>query len=155
MSCLPACRREIGQPFANATTPVSLEIADFDRSIRGSCEREVSRMGFDQATDVRLNLPKDCCVGTNRVTDVWVSTTDQPEEDYTREYFSPRWTCVVGNCDVDWLRHPEYTPEAVFGEMIEIGFHSSADPINALRQFAKIDSCDWAERMLARLRCES
>ncbi len=47
-----------------------------------------------------------------------------------REYFSPRWTCVVGNCDVDWLRHPEYTPEAVFGEMIEIGFHSSADLIN-------------------------
>ena len=92
---------------------------------------------------------------TNRVTDVWVSTTDQPEKDFTREYFSPRWTCVVGNCDVDWLRHPEYTPEAVFGEMIEIGFHSSADLINALRQFAKIDSCDWAERMLARLRCES
>jgi hypothetical protein len=88
---------------------------------------------------------------TNRVTDVWVSTTDQPGEESAREYFSPRWTCVVGNCDVDWLRHPEFTPEAVFGELIGIGFHSSADLINALRQFAKIDSCHWALPMLGRL----
>lgn len=88
---------------------------------------------------------------TNRVTDVWVSTTDQPVEFFTREYFSQRWTCVVGNCDADWLRHPEFTPEAVFGELITIGFHSSADPINALRQFAKIDTCKWATPMLGRL----
>jgi hypothetical protein len=84
-----------------------------------------------------------------------VSTTDQPEELFTREYFSPRWTCVVGNCDAGWLRHPEFTPEAVFGELIEIGFHSPSDLTNALRQFAKIDACRWALPMLARLGCAS
>ena len=88
---------------------------------------------------------------TNRVADVWVSTTDLPKEEFTREYVSPRWTCVVGNCDHEWLDHADYTPEAVFGEMIEIGFHSSADLINALRQFDKIDTCRWALPMLGRL----
>jgi hypothetical protein len=87
------------------------------------------------------------------VTDVWVSTTDQPTAEFTREYFSPRWTCVVGNCDAEWLSHPEFTPEAVFGELIEIGFHSSADLINALRQFAKINTCKWALPMLGCLGC--
>lgn len=88
---------------------------------------------------------------TQRVTDVWVSTTDQPKEIYTEEYYSQRWNCVVGNCDVAWLRHPEYTPEAVFGTFIAAGFHSPADLVNALYQFAKIDICGWALPMLGRL----
>ena len=76
-----------------------------------------------------------------------MSTTDQPKAEFTREYFSRRWTCVVAA----WLRDPDYTPEAVFGELIGIGFHASADLINALRQFAKINSCHWALPMLGRL----
>jgi hypothetical protein len=80
-----------------------------------------------------------------------VSTTHQPVELFTREYFSPRWGFVVGNGDVAWLRHPAFTPKAVFGQLIKLGFHSSAELINALRQFAKIDSCDWALAMLGRL----
>jgi hypothetical protein len=88
----------------------------------------------------------------NRVRDVWVSTTDQADEDYTAEYFSPRWCSVVGNCDVDWLKVPEYTPEAVFGELVEMGFHAKAELVNALRQFGKIDACrPWAAAMLGRL----
>lgn len=83
--------------------------------------------------------------------DVWVSTTDQAEEAYTAEYFSLRWCFVVGNCDVEWLRDPLYTPEAVFGPMAAIGFASPAEAINAIRQFAKIDACGWALAMLARL----
>jgi hypothetical protein len=90
---------------------------------------------------------------TNRVTDVWVSSTDQPTAEFTREYFSPRWGFVVGNCDVAWLRHPAFTPEAVFGQLIKLGFHSSAELINALRQFAKINTCKWALPMLVRLGC--
>jgi len=88
---------------------------------------------------------------TNRVIDVWVSTTDQPVELFTREYYSPRWGFVVGNCDVDWLHHPEFMPEAVFGQLIKIGFHSSAELVNALRQFDKVDTCKWAAAMLGRL----
>ncbi len=88
---------------------------------------------------------------TRRVTDVWVSTTDQPREYYTEEYFSQRWDCVVGNCDRGWLSYPEYTPEAVFGAFIETGFHTPADLVNALHQFAKIDTCGWALPMLGRL----
>jgi hypothetical protein len=88
---------------------------------------------------------------SRRVCDVWVSTTDQPEEAYTAEYFSLRWTFVVGNCDVEWLQDPLYTPEAVFGQMVAIGFASSAEAIHAIRQFAKIDACAWARSMLPRI----
>ena len=88
---------------------------------------------------------------SGRVADVWVSTTDQSLEAFTEEYFSARWNNVVGNCDVAWLEDPAYTPEAVFGEMIETGFHDRTNLVGALRQFAKIDSCDWAQRMLGRL----
>ena len=88
---------------------------------------------------------------TDRVIDVWVSSAELTQEELTREYFSPRWSSVVGNCDCEWLEELDYTPEAVFGELIEIGFHSSSALSNALRQFAKIDVCVWALPMLSRL----
>lgn len=86
-----------------------------------------------------------------KICDVWVSTTNQAREAYTAEYFSLRWTFVVGNCNVDWLHNPLCTPEAAFGQMAAIGFASSAEAINAIRQFAKIDACSWARTMLPRL----
>lgn len=86
------------------------------------------------------------------VRDVFVSTTDQPEEKYTAEYFSHRWQCVVGNCNVEWLNDPLYTPEAVFGSFVARGFASAAEAINAVEQFAKIDACNWARAMLPRIR---
>ena len=116
---------------------------------RASARRQGATVGTIRAASARIfwsGHPE-----SNRVTDVWVSTTDQPYEAYTQEYFSLRWHCVVGNCDADWLCDPDYTPEAVFGEMAQTGFHCSADLINALRPFAKIDSCDWPPRMLGRL----
>ena len=92
---------------------------------------------------------------TQRIRDVYVSSTEVPREQYTRDYYSPRWTCVVGNCDADWLTHPEYTPEAVFGEMIMIGFETREELINALGQLSTIDTCVWARLMSARIARES
>lgn len=83
--------------------------------------------------------------------DVYVSTSALPQTLVDDEYFSQRWWCVVGDCDVGWLVDPQYTPEAVFGELLESGFASRAEMLNALRQFAWIDTCSWARLMLARL----
>ena len=88
---------------------------------------------------------------TGRVTDVRVSSSDQAAGQVAREYLSPHWSCAVGDCDAGWLAHPAFTPEAVFGEMIETGFHTPADLAEALRQFARIDTCSWALPMLVRL----
>ena len=126
-------------------------------SSRKSCYRRRDRgsgagdrsVGFIRVGSARIFWSAD--PASRKVRDVWVSTTDQPYEAYSAEYFSLRWTFVVGNCNVDWLRNPLCTPEAVFGQMAAIGFASPAEAINAIRQFAKIDACGWARAMLPRL----
>jgi hypothetical protein len=121
---------------------------------RKSSRRRRSAGAVDRSDNIRVRSARifwSDDPASRRVCDVWVSTTDQPEEAFTAEYFSSRWTFVVGNCDVEWLRDPLYTPEAVFGQMVATGFASPAEAINAIGQFAKIDACGWARAMLPRI----
>lgn len=60
--------------------------------------------------------------------------------------------CDAGNSCADWCDGTDLrsTPAGVFGGMLlDGGFASPDEMVKALRQFAKIEQCEWAREVLA------
>lgn len=55
-----------------------------------------------------------------------------------------------GRGEFGWMNgDPRMTPDGVFAGMLVDGFASPKHVIRALREFAKVQECDWARRFLA------
>ena len=47
-----------------------------------------------------------------------------------------------------WMKgEPRYTPEGVFVVLLERGFHDLDSLMQVLGQFARVEGCEWAEKM--------
>lgn len=77
----------------------------------------------------------------------FIPNNKHPVWDYWCRY--DQWQFVRGNCEVDWLTTKFDTPEAIYGYMADCGFSSTSEHIRAIREFARIEECDWARKMLA------
>jgi hypothetical protein len=58
------------------------------------------------------------------------------------------WDFNIGNSSTAWLQVPDATPEGVFGALLRVGFSSEAELPRALEEFAHIQECAWARKML-------
>ena len=74
-----------------------------------------------------------------RVTDVLV---------IDRHTVIPGYQCSDGACWVGWMDHPGFGPEEVFGKLVRLGFKNASYVEQAIRQFARVDQCQWARNML-------
>ncbi len=66
-----------------------------------------------------------------------------------RHIIVPGYQYSDGACWVGWMDHPGFGPEAVFGNLVRLGFKNSSYAEKAIRQFALVDQCRWARNMLA------
>ena len=71
--------------------------------------------------------------------------TQPPSPGYRHELYDSS----AGACAMDWMtgQDPRSTPEGVFVQMAHDGFFSPDAMLQALQEFGKIDTCDWARTM--------
>lgn len=62
--------------------------------------------------------------------------------------------CSIGACVMGWMTDgdPRHTPEGAFLVIVRCGFADEQAHLQALEEFGKIDSAEWARTMAAALR---
>ncbi len=61
--------------------------------------------------------------------------------------YTRRWMADFGNSVAGWMAPEGFTPEYVFGMMLDRGFANQAELDVALNEFAHIEECDWARQL--------
>jgi hypothetical protein len=85
-----------------------------------------------------------------RVTEVLVfDRSDPPHEESRYDLLDNSG----GACSADWVtgEDPRSSPEGIFIEMLHVGFVSPDAMLQALEEFGKIETCEWARTMAAAL----
>lgn len=64
--------------------------------------------------------------------------------------------CSAGACCSDWLdgTDPRSTPEGIYAGWLLVGFKDTEAHIDALRQLARIEGCDWARNIVEAINCD-
>jgi len=65
------------------------------------------------------------------------------------DIYSEKWDRDIGNSYSGWLQEPALTPEGAFGALLGEGFSNETELRRALEEFAHIQECRWARKMLA------
>lgn len=74
---------------------------------------------------------------------------EESEEFWARfAHYNRGWMADLGNSCADWLEPGGITPAWIFGDMLQRGFVTKADELQALKEFAHIAECQWARDML-------
>lgn len=61
--------------------------------------------------------------------------------------YNRKWMADLGNSVAGWMEPDGWTPEHVFGFMLDRGFVDQGELSNALTEFANIEGCEWASSM--------
>lgn len=67
-----------------------------------------------------------------------------PAYDKACSDYASQFENSAGNDAMDWMGHNMATPDAVWATLNEIGFANRVQRHRAIREFAKIDCCNWA-----------
>lgn len=81
---------------------------------------------------------------------VFIPRDKLSDEIFQAEYsaYNKKWKSDLGNSTLNWLEDGGYTPEDIFGHLLNSGFASASDLELALEEFSNIEECAWARRML-------
>ena len=83
-------------------------------------------------------IPRRAAEGPNNDAEFWTAY---------RAYIQ-RWDFDLGNSCGRWLRPNGLFPEGIFGHLLQYGFYDQTELGRALEEFAHIEECRWARRML-------
>lgn len=110
----------------------------------------LSKKGRYPAKHVDIFWNRD---GSGRVRDVEVVFIPREalrDNELQAQYsqFNKRWSSDLGNSTSEWLEKNGYTPEDIFGHLLQQRFSCQEETVSALQEFSHIEECDWARRML-------
>jgi hypothetical protein len=86
--------------------------------------------------------------GDHRVTELIVAEINEGNKDTDWFTLCRQYDCNDGNCWINWATAEGHGPEVVFRALLIDGFKSPQHLIGAIREFAKIRQCQWAQDML-------
>ncbi|MBX3498433.1 MAG: hypothetical protein KF889_03250 [Alphaproteobacteria bacterium] len=79
-----------------------------------------------------------------------VGDTDHDARGAAAIFDSDAFPNSFGRVVEGWMEgDPRMTPDGIFAGMLVDGFASTKSLIQALREFALVEECDWARRFLA------
>jgi hypothetical protein len=125
-----------------------------------SIDHRVSKNGFMESAPKGAMKAKDVFIAyepddKGRIFDILVTDDD---EEWRRH--NARFSATTGRCYANWCiplaerKGPAFGPDqsfdpaGVFGTLLSSGFTNRGVFRRALYEFARIDECDWARRML-------